>query len=117
MSEATEGLRAAGFANQHVRAERRKDAAEQYREAQRQAEQNGMTLQRFSEAHYRLTSGTNVWDIHPGNQRIRRTCGACPFIFGLGDQWGLIDVVKQAATTIKAWREAKEEAKRKRPTS
>lgn len=113
MSDMVDGLRAVSVANQSLRAERRSRATEQFPEAKQIAEQSGFTLERFSETHYRLHGGSTLWEIHPGNQRIRRLDGATPFIFGLGDQWDLLDVVKQALVTVKAWRDARQEAQQK----
>jgi len=113
VGEAIDGMRAVQIAEQHVRMERRRVAADQYREAQSLAEQLGMTLQRFSESHYRVRSGAAFWDIHPGNQRIRRSTPQVPFIFGLGTEWTLLDVVKQVHNSVKAWADAKQDAERK----
>lgn len=116
MGEAIEGMKDVRIAQQHVRQERRRTAAEQYRECQQLAEQLGMTLVRYSESHYRISASGSFWDIHPGNQRIRRSTPHVPFIFGLNGEWTLRDVVQQVHNTLKAWKEAKETAMQKGST-
>jgi hypothetical protein len=113
MGEAIEGMKDVRIAVQHVRQERRRTAADQYRECQQLAEQFGFTLVRYSESHYRISKDGSFWDIHPGNLRIRRSTPQVPFIFGLNDEWTLRDVVQQVHNTLKAWREAKEVAQQK----
>ena len=110
MGDAVDGLRAVGIVRQHEKAERRQVAEQQFEEVRQLAESFGLTLQRFSEAHYRIRTEGMFWDIYPGNQRIRRSMPAVPFIFGLGSDWTLRDVVQQVENTLKAWREAREKA-------
>jgi hypothetical protein len=106
-------MRAVQISEQHVRKERRRVAADQYRECQSLAEKLELKIIRFSESHYRIWSEGKSWDIYPGNQRIRRSTPQVPFIFGLGSEWTLLDVVKQVHNSVKAWAEAKKEAERK----
>ena len=113
MGDAVDGLRAVGIVRQHEKAERRQVAEQQFEEARQLAEQFGLTLQRFSETHYRIRTEGMFWDIHPGNQRIRIITPAVPFIFGLNSDWTLRDVVQQVENTLKAWREAKAKAQQK----
>lgn len=112
MGDGARGLRDMGLVRQYQKAENRKTSTEQLEEAKALAEQHGIVLQRFSDAHYRVRHGEHFWDIHPGNQRIRRSVPTAPFIFGLGSDWSIKDVVCQVAKTIEAWRKANAEAKK-----
>lgn len=117
MGDAADSMWAMGAVSQHQRAERRKAAEQQFEEARQLAEQFGLTLQRFSETHYRIRTDGMFWDIYPGNQRIRRSTPQCPFIFGLNSDWTLRDVVQQVENTLKAWREARDKAVAGKPAA
>ena len=117
MGDAADSMWAMGAVRQHQKAERRQAAGQQFHEARQLAASFGLTLQRFSETHYRIRTEGMFWDIHPGNQRIRRSTPAVPFIFGLGSDWTLRDVVQQVENTLKAWREAREKAVAGKPAT
>ena len=110
MGDAADGMCAVGAARQFEKGELRARSVREFEEARSLAEQSGLVLQRFSDAHYRVRVAGYFWDIHPGNQRIRRSVPAAPFIFGLNHDWGILDVVKQVVVTLKAWNEAREKA-------
>lgn len=99
MGDMIDGLRAVGDATKHIREERRKLALKDFEEAQRIADSLGLTLQQFSDTHYRIRTSQFFWDIHPGNQRIRRSSPSCPLIRYSGD-WTLITIVRNAHEAI-----------------
>lgn len=107
------GLWAMGAVSQHERQERRRTAADQFRESQDRAETMGMQLRRCSESHYQLRAGKMLWNIYPGNRRlvgVRET--GTPFV-QLKDDWNLLDVVDSIGTTLKTWKEERERARQK----
>lgn len=99
MGDMIDGLRAAGDATKFLREERRKLAAQEFNEARAIADSLGMELLQFSDTHYRIKTSQFFWDIHPGNQRIRRSSPACPLIHYSGD-WTLITIVRKAHEAI-----------------
>jgi hypothetical protein len=112
MSEATDGLRAVGIVRQWDRQERRRTAADQFRECQTFAEKHGMTLKRCSESHYQLWHVRKLWNIYPGNCRLMGVLETgTPFIENLKYDWTLRDVVEAVATTLKLWGTASDHAK------
>lgn len=99
MGDAIDGLRAAHDGNAYLKAERRKLANEQFDEARAKADSLGLTLERFSDTHYRIRTSQYFWDIHPGNQRIRRSSPNCPLIT-FPREWDLLSIVQHAADAI-----------------
>ena len=110
MGEAADSMWAVGAARQAEKADLRARSVREFEEAKQLGEQSGLVVQQFSEAHYRIRVEGYFWDIHPGNQRIRRSTPRAPFIFGLNSDWGILDVVRQVVVTLKAWNEAREKA-------
>jgi len=104
------GLWAMGAVSQHERQERRRVAAEQFRECQALAEKLGMRLRRCSESHYQLRAGAMLWNIYPGNCRLvgMQDTGT-PFV-KIQKGWQLRDVVQAVSDTLKTWRQERERA-------
>ncbi len=110
MGEAADSMWAVGAARQSEKADLRARSVREFQEAKQLGEKSGLVVQQFSEAHYRIRVEGYFWEIHPGNQRIRRSTPRAPFIFGLNSDWSILDVVKQVVVTLKAWNEARENA-------
>lgn len=98
--------------SQHVRAERRRNAADQYGACQAKAELLGMTLRRCSESHYKLTVGKRVWNVYPGNCRLIGVRDTGTMFVQLKDDWTIADVIDAVDRTLKTWKDAKEHALR-----
>ena len=101
-----DGLRAAGDATKFLKAERRKLAAAQFDEAVKLADSLGLLLLKLSDTHYRIRTNqfrfTCFWELHPGNQRIKRSCPEAPLI-RITDQndWTLLTIVSATDEAIK----------------
>ena len=103
MSDTIDGFRAMNISYQWIKQQRCDAAASEFDAAQKLAQQFGLVFKKFTEWHYRLEIDRKRWEIFPGKLRIQRTNPVTPFIFGLGNDWTLMEVVKQAANTLKAW--------------
>lgn len=98
MGEAAEAQMDADFDRMFGKAERRARSKELFDESLKVAWDNNIRLQRFSDAHYRVTHADG-WEleVYPGNRRIyRRKHSKAPFV-ELPEDWTILDVVKGVA--------------------